>query len=218
MSNANKHWRGLDIFNPNLYKNKKIGIIGAGGIGSNAAFVLAKMGLKIKVIDFDIVEEHNMGSQFYSKFDIGRSKVEALKDKILLNTDEEIEIVNEAYKKEHTVDCDVLVLALDSLDIRKMVIDEADGQQFILDTRMLGTVSQVYCFLGMMKRIWNDEEYDPEVDKRAGNVACTAKAIAFQANIMGGMVGALAAKQLKWDTLEWKYMFDSTTMTLLKAW
>ena len=53
------------LFNPEEQSTEII-IVGAGSTGSFVSLNLAKMGMnKIKVIDFDIVEDHNIPNQFF---------------------------------------------------------------------------------------------------------------------------------------------------------
>lgn len=64
-------------------KKGRIAIAGAGGLGSNIAISLARIGVGyIKVIDFDIVEPSNLNRQQYFINQIGMKKVDALKDNI----------------------------------------------------------------------------------------------------------------------------------------
>ena len=81
--------RGLDMFNPNLFRDKKIWIIWAWGIGSNSAYVLSKMWLKVKVCDFDEVDIVNTSGQFYSMEQLWKPKVEMLKQNIKIEFIEE---------------------------------------------------------------------------------------------------------------------------------
>ena len=71
----------------------EVTIIGCGGLGSPLAVYLVAAGVgKINLIDFDAVEERNLHRQvFYKESDIGRKKVEALKD-YLINLDKEVEV------------------------------------------------------------------------------------------------------------------------------
>ncbi len=56
---------------------------GCGAIGSITVMKLAKLGVgKIIAVDYDILEEHNVENQMYTKKDIGKSKVLALKEMI----------------------------------------------------------------------------------------------------------------------------------------
>ncbi|GFP77392.1 sulfur carrier protein ThiS adenylyltransferase ThiF [Clostridium fungisolvens] len=62
-------------------KKAKVGIAGLGGLGSNAAVALARMGIgKLLLIDFDIVEPSNLNRQYYFVRHIGMKKTEAMKD------------------------------------------------------------------------------------------------------------------------------------------
>ena len=68
---------------PGVYsktKRAKIGIAGAGGLGSNIAISLARLGIgNIKIVDYDVVEPSNLNRQQYYIKDIGEFKVNALK-------------------------------------------------------------------------------------------------------------------------------------------
>ncbi|MGC8768946.1 sulfur carrier protein ThiS adenylyltransferase ThiF [Calditerrivibrio sp.] len=67
---------------PNIYeklKNGSVVIAGVGGLGSNIAISLARMGIgRIRFIDFDIVEPSNLNRQQYFIDQLGEKKVFAL--------------------------------------------------------------------------------------------------------------------------------------------
>lgn len=57
----------------------RIGIAGAGGIGSNVAFQLVRAGVKqLKIVDFDRIETSNLNRQFYFANQVGRTKATTL--------------------------------------------------------------------------------------------------------------------------------------------
>lgn len=61
----------------------KIGIVGLGSVGSIVADILARTGISnFVLIDFDDVEEKNLDRTNVLKSDVGRAKVEAIKDMI----------------------------------------------------------------------------------------------------------------------------------------
>ena len=71
-----------NIFNPEE-NNVNVVIIGAGSTGSFLTMMLAKMGIMdVTVIDYDKVEEKNLCNQLYGYSDVGKNKVDALKDVI----------------------------------------------------------------------------------------------------------------------------------------
>ena len=58
-----------------------VGIAGCGGLGSNAAMLLARAGVgRLILADPDAVELSNLNRQHYFRSDVGRPKVEALAD------------------------------------------------------------------------------------------------------------------------------------------
>ena len=58
----------------------RIGIAGAGGIGSNVAVQLVRAGLNsfLRIVDFDRVEASNLNRQFYFADQVGQEKATAL--------------------------------------------------------------------------------------------------------------------------------------------
>jgi molybdopterin/thiamine biosynthesis adenylyltransferase len=67
-------------------------ICGAGALGSNLADNLARQGFKkLRVIDRDRIEEHNVGTQLYGESEVGAWKVEVLRQRIFRTTGIEIE-------------------------------------------------------------------------------------------------------------------------------
>lgn len=215
--------RWMDLFCPSLFTDKKVGIIWAGWIGSNSAYALAKMGVKVKICDFDNVDDVNTSSQFYGMEQLGKPKVEMLKENIKRMTDEDIEIINGKYEPWMFDDCDVLVLALDSLAVRKQVIETCKDTQFILDTRMLGRYSQVNVLYWMQRDTRMEKEWDENADKINEWTRCTEKAIAFWALGMASLVGSLVSdffnNQVKpidqRVDFKYQYVLDFTSYVLL---
>ena len=71
----------------------RVGIAGAGGLGSNAAMMLARSGVgHLIVIDGDVVEPSNLNRQHYFPAHVGRAKVDALKEQLVaLNPDMDVD-------------------------------------------------------------------------------------------------------------------------------
>ncbi len=64
------------------FQNTKLILLGVGGVGSFALDALYNTGItNITIVDFDTYEESNMNRQMGSHGNIGRIKVEALKEK-----------------------------------------------------------------------------------------------------------------------------------------
>lgn len=116
--------RQTGIFNP-LNQNINITLIGAGSVGSFIALNLAKLGFcNIEIIDFDVVEEHNLPNQFYRIKDIGKPKVEALKDIVSEFTGFDLTIRNEKITKDSYLELDenrIYVVSVDNMEARKTI-------------------------------------------------------------------------------------------------
>ncbi len=64
-------------------KNAVVGIAGIGGLGSNVALSLARIGIgKLIIADFDVVEMSNLNRQQYFINQLGMKKVDALEEVI----------------------------------------------------------------------------------------------------------------------------------------
>lgn len=71
--------RHLPIFNVDKFNPKQVEVIGCGAIGSRLVMGLAKLGVeKIRVWDFDDVEEHNVANQFFGNQHVGKNKAETI--------------------------------------------------------------------------------------------------------------------------------------------
>lgn len=112
-----------------ILQSKTVGIAGAGGLGSNCAIALARVGIgKLVICDFDTVSEDNLNRQYYFFDQIGYPKVVAIKANISkvnpyvtveihhlkLNTD----LIPSVFKE-----CDVIVEAFDLADMKKMICE-----------------------------------------------------------------------------------------------
>jgi molybdopterin/thiamine biosynthesis adenylyltransferase len=72
----------------------QVTICGAGAIGSHLADNLARQGFaRLRVIDRDRVEEHNVNTQLYGASDVGAWKVEVLRNRLFRAVDVELDAV-----------------------------------------------------------------------------------------------------------------------------
>lgn len=190
-NNESRFDRQTSLQNNDRRKELKVCVVWAGWIGSNSVYCLAKQGIEhIKCIDFDKVEIENTGSQFYTEKDIWKYKVEALQGQILEQTGVKIDIVKSKYRSSNIKGYDIIVLALDNLETRKAIVEDAEDWQIILDTRMVKRISQCFSFYGFQKERWLEECYTTD-ENTIQEVACTEKAIAHNALIMAWIVGSL---------------------------
>lgn len=102
-------------------------LIAGCGIGSSVAICAARMGFcSFVLVDGDVVDAHNLNRQFYDFADIGKPKVEGLKEKILrINPEAKVEAIN-AYLDQSNTDAivkkaDIIFDTVDFLDLEAIL-------------------------------------------------------------------------------------------------
>lgn len=107
----------------------RIGIAGAGGLGSNCAVALARSGIGTLVIsDFDTIEPANLNRQYYFTNQVGMMKTIALKENLSrINPDTVIIALTEKLDEENIPvifnGCDIVVEAFDSDKMKEMLVE-----------------------------------------------------------------------------------------------
>ena len=102
-------------------------IIGCGGLGSNAATMLLRSGVRhLTLIDFDVVEEGNLNRQSYFRDQLGEPKTEALAEILLrIQPDAHLELHQLCVTEENLVDLvarsDVVIEAVDGVETKAMI-------------------------------------------------------------------------------------------------
>lgn len=203
MKLTNEHLtRQLDILHPDKM-NVPITIVGAGAIGSITAVSLAKMGFElIQVFDFDRIEIENMNCQFYRFSDIGKLKVEALKELVHDFTGVSINAVNEPYVNQAFDG--IVISAVDKMSVRKDIWEAQKRKRrggntiAVIDPRMGAEIAQMYVMSPKDKADIESYEKTLYSDDNAHPERCTAKATMYTANMLSGLV-CKAVKDLVTD-------------------
>lgn len=124
----------------------RIGIIGAGGLGSNCAVMLVRSGIRHLVIaDPDTVTLSNLNRQHYFPRHLGQPKVEALAE-ILHELDPEIDLITRktALHAESAAQlfagCDVVIEAVDDPLTKRALVEGLllEGHTLIAASGMAG--------------------------------------------------------------------------------
>jgi len=111
------------------WRTARVGIAGAGGLGSNAAISLARAGIGTLIIaDYDAVSPSNLNRQQYTVAQIGMPKVQALRDNILACAPFTEVIIHPTRitpdnVKELFNGVDVLIEAFDAADQKQMLLE-----------------------------------------------------------------------------------------------
>lgn len=117
---------------PNIHNKLKSGtvaILGLGGLGSNIAISLARIGVgNLIIADFDIVEPSNLNRQQYFISDIGKYKTEALKKNIEnINPFIKINTINKIINSSNIhdlKDCNIIIEAFDNPNYKAEIANE----------------------------------------------------------------------------------------------
>lgn len=135
----------------------RVGIAGAGGLGSNCAVALARSGVGTLVIaDFDTIEELNLNRQYYFTGQIGLMKTAALKENIAhINPEVTVNAHQIRLDKTNITEifsgCHIIVEALDSTEMKEMLIETVQikmpGIPLIVGSGMAGwgKTSDIVC-------------------------------------------------------------------------
>jgi len=112
----------------NKFGRFTVGIAGAGGLGSNCAAALARIGIgRLIIADFDVVTESNLNRQYYFCDQVGMKKVEALKANLIRINPKTFTEVYEVKLNMTNIpllfkDCDIIVEAFDLADQKELLI------------------------------------------------------------------------------------------------
>lgn len=178
------------------YLYNPISIVGAGGIGSFLTLALAKIGFQqIAVYDFDRVEEHNLPSQYYRLSDIGRYKVDCLKEIVKDFSGLDITIYSRpAVIRDMQEMKGVVFSAVDSMSARRLIFENIRplNVQWYIDGRMGGNQLEIYTVKNTPQErgkyrnvLWSDDE--------TSDVPCTQRAVMY--NVLS--IASLMTNQLR---------------------
>jgi sulfur carrier protein ThiS adenylyltransferase len=131
-------------------RNGKIAVAGLGGLGSNIAVMLARIGVgKLLLVDFDKVEPSNLNRQYFNITHLGMFKTEALQSQLeLINPFVETEIrtvkITEDNAAEVVEGYEIVCEAFDRAQNKAIIVNallEAGGKKVVAASGMNGFAS-----------------------------------------------------------------------------
>lgn len=171
-------------------QNIRIGIAGAGGLGSNCAFNLVRSGFKhFVLIDFDLIDYSNLNRQFYFYNQVGQPKVDILRKNLLdINPDLNIRIFKNKITEDNLdsifADCQVIIEALDNVCGKKLIVE-----RFLNDSRLLVAAS------GLAGWGKSDQIRTKKINKNSYIVGDFTTEVSLQSPPFSPRVNIAAAKQ-----------------------
>ncbi len=193
-------------------KIKDVLVAGVGGIGSNLAYVLARMGIPhMTLIDPDYVEEANLGAQMFDLEDIGKPKVIAVKRKIkAFSPDTAIYVyddyIDERFLSIDGLNYDAIFSCFDNMQARKILFNkwkevyyrnklDSDYPYCIyIDARMEAETLQIYA-------VYDDEtivSYEETLfdDSIIEDLPCNFKSTTHTSFITSGLMVAILSNYI----------------------
>jgi molybdopterin/thiamine biosynthesis adenylyltransferase len=104
----------------------RLALCGAGAVGSNLADNLVRQGCaRLRAIDHDKIQEHNVGTQLYGESEVGLWKVEALRTRLFRAAGVEIEPLRKELTARNAQallnDVDLVIDSFDNSASRRLV-------------------------------------------------------------------------------------------------
>lgn len=125
-------------------KKASVAIAGLGGLGSNVAAAMARIGVgKLLLVDFDTVDATNLNRQHYSLSHLGLYKTEALKSQLSdINPYIKIEAVTARVTEENAAEIfsgyDIICEAFDNPECKAMLVSAICGKKIVAGSGMAG--------------------------------------------------------------------------------
>jgi molybdopterin/thiamine biosynthesis adenylyltransferase len=195
MRNENYHDRFKDAPWYTRSKHESIAILGLGGIGSNTFYNMFKtIPANYLLIDFDRVEEHNIGTQFFLREHVGAFKVAAMSS--FASSIDELHwkrVHLGTVKITNTIQTDlykpITITGFDNMDARKNAFKawkSLEDKELFIDGRLRASLYEIYCVtpgerVAMYEQtLFDDDEVETE--------PCTFKQTAYFGMLIGARI------------------------------
>ena len=185
-------------------KKFRVGIAGAGGLGSNCAVALARSGVGTLVLsDFDVIEESNLNRQYYFLDQIGMMKTVALKENISrINPNVFVVIHQKKLDRKNIPEifsgCNVIVEAFDKSEMKEMLIEtiqiKMPGVPLVIGSGLAGwgNTEAIRCRrIDDTLYVCGDESYEV-----SDNMPSMASRVGIVANMQANVVIELLMKMI----------------------
>ena len=169
---------------------------GSGGIGSNTVYCLSKsIPSRIFLVDGDNVDEHNVGTQFFRKEDIGKKKVHCIQD-IMESFGSSGKVYAIPMMIDKTCYKPISISAFDNMKARRELFDiwkDREDRQIFIDGRLRATMYEVYIVTP-----GREEEYEKTLfeDDASDDDLCTFKQTAHFGMLIGARITQVLANFL----------------------
>lgn len=196
-----RHLRSASIVNQEQINAHPAAIVGVGAIGSHLAEMLAKLGVRrFNLIDFDEVDEVNLGVQGFYEAEVGQTKTSAVATRITaISCRAQVTTWTQPYEDlrhgdEGVMRDSVVFACVDSVKVRRQIFRDFrwQGWPVLLDGRMAAESLRVFCIDRAPAAL---ELYQASLfpEREAHRESCTARATIYCAS----MAAAILCVQFK---------------------
>jgi len=185
----------MELFNPACAK--PIIVIGVGSIGGYVVDFLAKMGVSdITVMDHDSVASHNSPMSIYRPQDVGRHKVDVLKEIVYDHSGISIKTFREEYTNQKLDQFNAVIVCVDEMAVRKAIWDQVKGNIKIsvhIDTRTSGAYGEIISTSPFTQTEQADYEKLLYSDEEASIQTCGMHGVIYASvGVAAGVTGNIA--------------------------
>jgi molybdopterin-synthase adenylyltransferase len=200
-------------------KDKTVAIIGVGGLGCTTANLLARLGIKLILVDFDVVKQSNLERQIlYDRNDLSRKKVVAAKDKLEQFT--QIKIIDDGVDKDNIAkiipkDIDLVIDCTDNVKARLII------NRFCKQNNINWIYSAAVSNIGAIYLINNKKDgacYECLQQDKEGETSCEIGVLSSLVGMIASITSNVAVQYLTNNKSEDKFlrinMNDNSIMKL----
>ncbi len=214
--------RHLSVFSPRAFGSTEVGVIGCGAVGSRVGLLLGDLGVeRIRLFDFDRVQEENIGNQAFYEGDVGAFKVDALARRIKEKSDVQATALPDRVDGTEPLG-DVVFVLTDTMESRKRIwqtgLKYRPRVKWVIETRMGPESGMIYAFhpsrpghVGEYEEtLYRDEEAEESPCGAPVSVGPTAEVVAGLA--VWQMIRWFAVEQGGDDILDNEIFFSLRSM------
>ena len=213
-----RYLRQQDAVNMDRLAKLPVTLIGAGSIGSVTALWLGKMGVSdLTIYDDDLVQEHNWSNQMFSEADIGRPKVEALRDVMDSFCSFTPRAVNYPYKDQPL--SEVVIATVDSMTARKAIwksVRQQSQVRFYIDARMGLETLRVFALNPAIREHRIAYSQSLYSDSGALQEPCTARTISYTPLMAAAVICNQVKRYVNDEEIVGQVVMDLVTYAALK--
>jgi len=197
MTITDRDIRQRELIPPEKLASVRATVVGVGAIGRQVATQLSAIGVpRLQLIDFDHVAPENMAPQGFWESDLGRPKVDAVRE-ICERTNSEIEITtaNEKFRSIQFTG-GVLFCCADGIETKRSIFNAVKGRaDLFVDGRMSAEYLRILVAYDETSRKHYPTTCFSAAEAYQGT--CTSKSTIYCSNVAAGMMVAQFAKWLR---------------------